>query len=223
MHTTYFQDYPVRLFKEHTREVFSLSWNLVQKNTFLSASWDGLVKLWDPNTLNSLVTYKEHAQCIYQAVWSPASATSFASASGDQHVKLWDARHPNASLSFHAHPAEVLCLDWSKYDSNTLVTGSVDKSIRVWDLRFPKQHRAQLLGHEFAVRNLKCSPHSGNIVGSTSYDTTARFWDLNTLSAFYIHQGHSEFVFGLDFSLFHPGRVATTGWDETVQIFDLAL
>jgi peroxin-7 len=38
-------DYPIANWGEHKREVFSLSWNLVDKGGFCSSSWDGSVKL----------------------------------------------------------------------------------------------------------------------------------------------------------------------------------
>ncbi len=37
--------FPVMNYHEHTRETFSVSWNPVAKDTFLSSSWDGTVKL----------------------------------------------------------------------------------------------------------------------------------------------------------------------------------
>lgn len=39
---------PVASWQEHTREVFSVNWNLVDKSTFCSASWDGSVKIVRP-------------------------------------------------------------------------------------------------------------------------------------------------------------------------------
>lgn len=38
-------DFPVRSWQEHNREVYAVSWNLVAKDTFVSSSWDGTVKL----------------------------------------------------------------------------------------------------------------------------------------------------------------------------------
>jgi peroxin-7 len=38
-------DFPVMNFHEHKRETFSVNWNPVSKDTFISSSWDGTVKL----------------------------------------------------------------------------------------------------------------------------------------------------------------------------------
>jgi WD40 repeat protein len=38
-------DFPVMNFHEHKRETFSVCWNPVNKDTFISSSWDGTVKI----------------------------------------------------------------------------------------------------------------------------------------------------------------------------------
>ena len=207
---------------EHTREAFSVHWNLVSKRHFLSSAWDCSIKLWDPQSKVSLSTWTEHSQCVYQALFSPSKDSVFASVSGDKTLKLWDSRRPSSSsLTFEAHPAEVLSLDWNKYDPNGLVTGSVDKTLRVWDLRNPRHPLRTLRGHDFAIRRVKCSPHSGQVVASASYDMTVRGWDLQSGRPLFVHDQHSEFALGLDFSLFNRSRLATCAWDQDIHILDL--
>jgi WD40 repeat protein len=36
---------PIQNFHEHSREVYATSWNLVTKDTFVTSSWDGTIKL----------------------------------------------------------------------------------------------------------------------------------------------------------------------------------
>jgi peroxin-7 len=50
-------------------QVYSLSWNLVRRNVFLSGSWDDSIKLWDMNSPASLATFKDHTYCVYAANW----------------------------------------------------------------------------------------------------------------------------------------------------------
>ncbi|KAI8929443.1 WD40-repeat-containing domain protein [Entophlyctis helioformis] len=213
-------DFPVRNWSEHKREVFSINWNLVRKDTFVTGSWDYSIKLWSPEMPNSLRTWQEHIGCIYQTAWSPTHADVFASA-GDETVRIWDVRQPRSVQTIRAHQAEVLALDWAKYQKDTIFTGSVDTTIKMWDLRFPQREAAVIGNHEYAVRRVKSSPHQANLIGSVSYDMTARFWDLgrqgNRLT--HAHHDHSEFVLGLDFSVFTPNQVATCGWDEFIHVF----
>jgi WD40 repeat protein len=39
------KNFPVQSWQEHSREVYSVSWNLVSKDTFASSSWDGTIKI----------------------------------------------------------------------------------------------------------------------------------------------------------------------------------
>jgi WD40 repeat protein len=48
------QDLPIRAWQEHTREVFSVDWSNIKKDTFASSSWDGTVKLVRPCQYNKL-------------------------------------------------------------------------------------------------------------------------------------------------------------------------
>ncbi|KAI9332730.1 WD40-repeat-containing domain protein [Zopfochytrium polystomum] len=216
-------DFPVRNWAEHKREVFSVNWNLVRKDTFVTGSWDHSIKLWSPESPVSLQTWQEHTHCIYQTVWSPSSPDIFASASGDQLVKTWDVRSPRSTLTFRAHANEVLALDWNKYDPSMVVTGSVDHTIKAWDLRNTTREVALLRGHDYAVRRVKCSPHSRDVVASVSYDMSARWWNISVPhnQLIHVHDRHTEFVLGLDMSMFYPGRVATCAWDEMVHEFDV--
>src|SRR6187402_356169 len=44
-------EFPVQSWQEHNREVYSVSWNLVSKDTFASSSWDGTIKIvWQLST-----------------------------------------------------------------------------------------------------------------------------------------------------------------------------
>lgn len=49
-------EFPVMNFHEHKRETFSVCWNPITKDTFISSSWDGTVKLVREHTATSLQT-----------------------------------------------------------------------------------------------------------------------------------------------------------------------
>lgn len=57
---------PIRAYRGHTHEVASLSWNQVRRDSFLSASWDDTVKLWDPGRgAAPLAEFRGHRYCVY--------------------------------------------------------------------------------------------------------------------------------------------------------------
>lgn len=191
--------------------------------------------------------------CIYNAAFSPHSPLTIVSCTGASHVHIWDIRAPRPlQLDFVAHGGlECLSCDWNKYKPTVIASAGTDKAVRVWDLRMitkidlpnlhlpmPAYHMRgptplnELLGHEFAVRKVSWSPHSGKELLSASYDMTARVWnDQSDERARFLNnkasgckgvmRQHREFVIGCDYSLWgEPGWAATTGWDEMVHVWD---
>jgi len=213
---------PIKIFEEHTREVYSVDWNLVTKDTFISGSWDNSIKLWSPERKQSFMTWREHDYCIYSSIWSPSNGDVFATTSGDHTLKIWDINQRGSVQTIKAHNGEVLTCDWNKWNEFHIVTGSVDKTVKVWDIRYPNREVQVLRGHEYAVRRVKCDPHKENVVASVSYDMSTIIWDYVRPDIIQKTENHTEFVLGVDFSIFTPGQIATCSWDETVFAWNLA-
>mmetsp|Transcript_9547 Transcript_9547/g.16736 ORF Transcript_9547/g.16736 Transcript_9547/m.16736 type:complete len:346 (-) Transcript_9547:164-1201(-) len=215
-------NFPIQHFKEHQQEAASVDWNLVHKSTLASSSWDGTVKIWNPMIPNSVATFHEHSGSVYNARWSPRNPNTLVTCSADSTVKIFDVNQPRSVATIRAHEGEVLAVDWNKYNEFVFASGSVDRTIRVWDARNPNRPMAVLAGHQYAIRRLKYSPHQENLIGSVSYDMTSCFWDTSLEDSLVLKGNqHTEFVMGIDFSLFRPGHVATCSWDEHVTTFDL--
>lgn len=116
-------EFPVQSWQEHNREVFSVFWNLVAKDTFASSSWDGTIKIvgpssfsfpqasftqsslltaflqWSPSRATSILTLPTHS-CTYSTAFSPHSPSIISSVSSDSHLRIFDLRTP-ASASNH--------------------------------------------------------------------------------------------------------------------------
>jgi len=236
---------PVMNFAEHSKEVYCVDYNTVNKDCFVSGSWDNTIKLWNlssgagsgQSSGSSIETFDEHRYCVYSTIFSPSNGDLFMSCSGDMTMKIWDVHDISSLQSAQVHNYEVLTGDWNKYNENIVCTGAVDKTIKVWDLRNLNQHGSgtvmggqssqdsslcTLSGHGFAVRRVKFSPHDENIIGSVSYDMSLCIWDTeqgsdNALLEKYEH--HSEFVVGLDFNLEMEDELASCSWDETVYVW----
>lgn len=199
-------DLPIRAWQEHTREVFSVDWSNIQKDLFISSSWDGTIKLWSPERLRSITTLQAHSACVYQALFSPHQPDVVASCSTDGTLKIFDLRSPSfvppgptvnnftsplvaAALTVPASGTEILSLDWNKYRPWLIASAGVDKAIKIWDCRMvklgPEAAQApavggicetQFVGHEYAVRKIQWSPHRADLLASASYDMTCRIW-----------------------------------------------
>ncbi|KAH3901963.1 probable Peroxisomal targeting signal 2 receptor [Saccharomycodes ludwigii] len=189
------QKYPVAIFQEHKREVYSCNWNLVNKQNFVSSSWDGTCKIWSPVRKQSLLTWQPvpntaktntNRSCVYQVEFSPHDPNLILSCSGTSHISLKDLRQPgNHVLSFIGHHGmESLTVDFNKYRPHIFCSGGADKLIRIWDMRSIKKNPRfqpmsinELTGHELAIKKVSWSPHLDDVLLSVSYDMTCRVWN----------------------------------------------
>ncbi|KAM6497107.1 WD40-repeat-containing domain protein [Amanita muscaria] len=232
------KDLPIRIWQEHSREVFSVDWSNLRKDVFASSSWDGTVKLWTPDRPRSILTLQTHHACVYQAVFSPHHPHILATCSTDGTVKIFDTREPSyvtgpntnsfthpltaAAITVPASTGEVLSIDWNKYKSFVLASGGVDKIGKIWDCRMVHPGEVnkvggacetQLLGHEYAIRKLQWSPHKADIIATASYDMTCRIWCTTPVPGrpqlMHIHDSHTEFVVGCGWSLYEEGVIAS--------------
>lgn len=243
------KDFPVMNFHEHKRETFSVNWSPITKDTFVSASWDGTIKLWSPTRDHSLRTLPV-GNCTYSAAFQPSNPNIISAVSSDSQIRIFDLRTPVSSryhltsmIPVHAAgpsfpsaaPAEVLTHDWNKYRDTVIATGGVDRAVRTFDIRNPTAGPVSVMqGHEYAVRRLAWSPHAADLLLTASYDMTVRLWDdrsnappagpaggAQVGAQVGIMNRHTEFVVGVDWCLFGVGGwVATVGWDERVLLWD---
>ena len=154
--------------------------------------------------------------------WHPSSEKVFASASGGGFLKMWDHTIPKPNISTHkAHDGEILSIDFNKYEEQ-IVTSSIDKSIRIWDLRNLAMPVNILMHHRYPPKKVRFSPHTPWLLGSGSYDMNVHFYDLRDQTEPLKFKGsqHSEFVTGLEFSLFEEKRVCSVGWDGRILVWD---
>lgn len=174
-----------------------MHWNLIAKDTFLSSSWDGTVRIWKPELPASILTLPIHS-CTYSAAFSPHHPNLLSAVSSDSHLRLFDLRTPASAsnhlmLSIPIHtppkprpgaappvgipPAEALSHDWNKYRDSVVATAGVDRAIRSFDIRAPGAGPLAVLpGHEYAIRRVAWSPHLSDVLLSASYDMSCRVW-----------------------------------------------
>ncbi|KAG6336032.1 hypothetical protein ID866_3067 [Astraeus odoratus] len=199
-------DFPIRSWREHSREVFSVDWSNIRKDAFISSSWDGNVKLWTPDRPRSMTTLQAHQSCVYQALFSPHHPDILGTCSTDGTVKIFDLRSPAyatgptsnaftnpvsaAVLTIPASVAELLSFDWNKYRPFLIASAGVDKLVKTWDCRMvanapPSSESVggvcgfQIPGHEYAIRKVQWSPHRADVLATASYDMTCRIWTTN--------------------------------------------
>jgi len=214
---------PIMSLPGHTAEVYGIDWNMNSKNLVASASWDHTIKIWDVMQGVMVNNFTAHQQIAYAAIWSPARPMCCATVAGDAMLHIMDMSVGNMpAQSIQAHQHEILTVDWNKYNEFQVITGSVDKTLRVFDIRNLTAPVQVLHGHQLAVRRVKSHPHNEHQVVSVSYDMSMNVWDLNLAQAIQRFDHHTEFVLGVDLSLFEENLVATASWDRTVCVWNYA-
>eukprot|EP00747_Dinoflagellata_sp_TGD_P168233 gnl/TRDRNA2_/TRDRNA2_194133_c0_seq1.p1 gnl/TRDRNA2_/TRDRNA2_194133_c0~~gnl/TRDRNA2_/TRDRNA2_194133_c0_seq1.p1 ORF type:complete len:331 (-),score=57.74 gnl/TRDRNA2_/TRDRNA2_194133_c0_seq1:78-1070(-) len=212
---------PIMSLEEHKAEVYGVDWNMNTKNLIASASWDHTVKVWDVMRATCMRTYLCHHQIAYAAIWHPSRALCLASVAGDAMLHITDMNVGDVPVqSIQAHQHEILTVDWNKYNEFQIVTGSVDKTLRVFDIRSLTAPIQVLHGHQLAVRRVKMHPHAENQLVSASYDMSVNMWDLNMGQLIQHFDHHTEFVLGVDLSLFEENLLATAAWDRSVCVWN---
>lgn len=190
------QQYPVHIFREHTKEVLSVNWSLLSKDKFVSSSWDGTVKLWSPTRLQgSFITLKP-------------THSSYASKVDNNSPSVPISRHPRPLIQ-HADPSSpqketgttagmdvannptsnndknqcIYQAQFSPHDDNVIISVSGDSSVSIFDLRIPNVHPQ----HSFVAHNgtetLCCdfNKYRPHIISTGGVDNKIKIWDLRML------------------------------------------
>ena len=71
------------------------------------------------------------------------------------------------------------------------------------------------------MRRVRCSPFHEPLVASCSYDMAVCVWDYTAPEDCLVArlEQHTEFVLGVDYSTLVDGLMASTGWDESVFVW----
>ena len=92
--------------------------------------------------------------------------------------------------------------DFSKYET-LLAIGLSNGAILLHDLRGKTNEPILTLqGHSLTTRKLQFSPFDSNTLISVGYDMNVIQWNIKQSSPVKVLKHHTEFVYGIDFSLF---------------------
>jgi WD40 repeat protein len=81
--------------------------------------------------------------------------------------------------------------------------------------RLLTENLSRLAGHRGAVHSL--AAYNADHVVSTSFDCSARLWDLEAMACRAVFSGHEKQIYGV---LAVPPLVATASYDKTVRVYD---
>ena len=183
----------------------------------LSASQDGVVRVWDLATGAEVAALKGHNGPVFGIAVSPDGAKVL-SGGDDKFLRLWDLEKAKEIHKLAGHTDAVYGVEFSSDGKTSLSSsGSRDRSVRHWDLDLGKQLQI-------------CQPPAGGTKAvfvsagkqalSTHYDHFLRMWDLKTGRETSRFAGHQDEVYGV--ALAPSGlTAASASWDGTVRVWDV--
>ncbi|MBI3409423.1 MAG: hypothetical protein HY040_13865 [Planctomycetes bacterium] len=183
--------------------------------TLFTGSTDGLIKIWNADSLEQTGVYKGHTAEIKALVFNPAG-NQLASASNDFTVRLWDFDIVLQARDYAGHDAPVWTSGFSP-DGHRMVSASADRTVRIWDVAGGKVLHT-LTGHTAPVTYAVFSP-DGKAVLSGAGDKLIKLWNADTGALIREFKGHNGTITCLAFSS-DGKRFVSGGADRTVKIWD---
>ncbi|KAI0532436.1 WD40-repeat-containing domain protein [Xylaria digitata] len=213
------------------------------RKTLASASFDGMVRLWDAatgvrrqtlkngtsvGTIASAVAFSPDGKTLALGsrrpsdkiqLWNVATNT-LASASFDETVRLWDATTGVHQQTLEGHTGPVEAVVFSP-DGKTLASASKDRTVRLWNMTSSPPDSKILEEYSNWVTAAAFSL-DGKMLTSASYDSTVRLWDITDISPNRkTLEGHSGKASTVKIS--PDGKLlASISEDDTLRLWDIA-
>jgi NACHT domain- and WD repeat-containing protein len=144
---------------------------------FASATWDGLVRVWDAASLLQIFELKGHCQAVHGLSWSPDSLW-LASGSRDASIRIWNVE-TSAQVAVLHHRMDstraVSSVLWSPC-GRWLFDAARDFSIRQWCTASWTIVLTRNIHSESAM-SLSAVPAAPPLILSSSRDCTVRLWN----------------------------------------------
>ena len=151
-----------------------VDWNSTG-NYLAAAGAQGLVHLYDPDSLEPIGSFADHTNGVSSIRFSP-DGTLLASAGVDQIVRIWEVKKGNLLHAMAGHARYIRSLCWSP-NGDRLASGGGDSLLRIWN-PILGQEVISLSGHTSAIRAIDWSA-DGRRIATVSWDKTIRVWDAS--------------------------------------------
>ncbi|KAJ7044299.1 hypothetical protein C8F04DRAFT_642480 [Mycena alexandri] len=178
-----------------------------------AGSYNGLIQLLDPRTLQVLQSIQGHHDCVRSLEFS-SDGLLLVSTADDATTKVWDASL-QICQELSANTDAVLCAVFS-VDSAAIVAGYADSSIRWWDRATTLTQRI-FHGHDGAVNVIRLTSNGGLLV-SASHDSTIRVWNVMAGGS-RVFRGHLRPVTSL--LILKDTQFISSSDDGSVRLWDI--
>jgi ribosome assembly protein 4 len=204
--------------KAHKDFISSIAWKPMHLDKdckqFLTASKDGIVKIWNGLTGASINTFSAHLDAITKAVWS--GENFIYTCSRDKSIKIWQENGiPVHVLSGHAHWVNTMTLN-SEYIIRTACNDEKKKSFK----NKSEMHSYALERYKKFKESISNEEINGEKLVSGSDDFTLILWDpLGSEKPICRMTGHQNLVNQVQFS---PNSLylASASFDKCIKIWN---
>jgi WD40 repeat protein len=180
----------------------------------------GEVRLWSPTTGKEIDRRYPHANRVQCLAFSREGKLAVAGQGGL--VRVWDANLGTEALSFQGDPQNVLVLAFSANGRRLAVAGRAGV-VRVWNMVGGPGERRLEGGPAVRLEAVAFSPDGKLLAaggGTFGRAGDIEIWDLASRKILFTLPGHTDLVRSVAFSR-DKGRLASSGDDGTIRVFDL--
>lgn len=182
--------------------------------TLASGGEDNLVKTWNLETQENILSLSGHFKGIKALVYSNQGDRLFSA--GDRSIRVWS-KDGTEEKVLTGHTTFLWSLNISK-DDNYLISGSFDRQFHIWDFH-KTDEGIEIDGHKKSVLAVNFSP-DGKYMVSGSLDKTIKLWDFKTKELLKTFEGHSDNIYDIKF-LPNSKYFISASRDKTVRLWSV--
>jgi hypothetical protein len=181
----------------------------------LSASDDGITRLWDTGTARLVRRFGAHRGAVKGLVLTP-DGKLLATAGADGSIRVWNSADGRELRKLLGHKGAVEAVACAP-DGKLLASAGEDRIVRLWRIADGAKLK-ELPGHQQVVRALIFTP-DGKWLASGSHDRSVRLWDVATGQEAW-RFWTPGWIYSLSFAA--GGKLlASGGRDQTIHLWEL--
>jgi WD repeat-containing protein 61 len=168
-----------KLIDLHEKGVFRLMLHPMKRHLY-SLGGDGVLCIWEADSLRLLLSYKISEEKLRDAALSP-DGRFLAIGGSDGRIRLFETEFYNEIRTWEAHKEGVVSLLFHP-QKPILMSGGKDAMLRLWRTDSDFAPFMEIPAHNFSIYDLKISPDH-QILATASRDKTIKLWNPATMDA----------------------------------------